>query len=201
MKILIGRRRSIGLAGGALWLIAISCVFITWSLLAIATPLAEVMLIASLVLVGALIVTSMVVIRSALSLPVSTVPQTSEEKNIGRRFAWVVAIEMIAFGVVNAIIRMTGDYEVIACVYLIVVGLHFFPLARIFRVPRYNATGLLFCAIPIVTLLSIPKPFAIGAALAWYVVPSMGCGLVAILTASAALRESWHSISRTRLAV
>ena len=33
MKTLPGRRRSIGLAGSAIWLIAISIVIITWSLL------------------------------------------------------------------------------------------------------------------------------------------------------------------------
>ena len=198
MKTLTGRRRSIGLAGGALWLIAISFVFVTWSLLAIGTPLARLMLIGSYALGGVLILTSIGMIRAALRLPVSTVPQTPEEQQIGRRFAWVVGIEVLALAVVNSIITVAGNFELSPSLSLIVVGVHFFPLARIFHVPRYNITGLLFCVIAVVTLLAIPKKFEIGYALAWFVVPSMGCGFVAIVIAAASLRESWYSLSKTR---
>jgi hypothetical protein len=198
MKTIIGRRRSIGLAGAALWLIAISFFFVTWSLLAIGTPLARLILIGSSVLVGVFVIASIVVIRAALGLAVSTVPQTREEQQIGRRFAWVFGFELLAFAVVNSILTVIGNFELMPCLNLIVVGVHFFPLARIFRVPRYNAMGLLFCAIPVVTLLAIPKQFEIGHTLAWYVAPSIGCGLVAIVTAAAGLRESWISVSTIR---
>jgi hypothetical protein len=87
METPFSRRRCIGLAGAALWLIAISFVFITWSLLAIGTPMARWILIGSFVLVAACIATSIMLIRAALKLPVSTVPRTPEEKKIGQRFA------------------------------------------------------------------------------------------------------------------
>ncbi len=198
MKTLTGRRRSIGLAGGALWLIAISIVFITWSLLAIETPMARQVLLGTFVLLGALVVAGVVVIRAALGLPKSIAPRTPEEQQIGRRFAWVFGAEMVAFAVVNSIIGATGDFTLMPSLNLIVVGAHFFPLARIFRVPRYYLTGLLFCVIPTVTLLAISKQLVIGHALAWYVVPSLGCGLVASLTAAAGLREAWQSVSESR---
>jgi len=198
MKMPSGRQRSIGLAGGALWLIAISAVFVIWSLLAIGTPIATAVLVATFVLLGALVAAGIVVIRAALSLPASIVPRTLEEQKIGRRFAWVVGAEMVAFAVVNSVIGATGNYELMPSVNLIVVGIHFFPLAQIFRVPRYHVTGLLFCVIPIVTLLTISKQFAVGHALAWYVVPSLGCGLVASLTASAGLLEAWQLVSESR---
>jgi len=198
MKTYASRRRTIGLAGGALWLIAISIVFITWSLLAIATPMARQILLVTFVLLGALVASSVVVLRGALGLPVSTTPRSPEELQIGRRFAWVFGAEMVAFAVVNSIIVVSGDYPLIPSLNLIVVGIHFFPLARIFRVPRYNIMGLLFCAIPIVTLLAISKEMMVGETLAWYVVPGLGCGLVASLTAVAGLREAWRCVSESR---
>ncbi|MCX6143627.1 MAG: hypothetical protein NTZ35_10425 [Ignavibacteriales bacterium] len=198
MNTLAGRRRSIGLVGGALWMIAISIVFITWSLLAIATPIARQVLLGSFVLLGVLVAAGVVVLRGALALPASTTPRSPEEQLIGRRFAWVFGAEMIAFAVVNSTIAASGDYALIPSLNLIVVGIHFFPLARIFRVPRYNVMGLLFCAIPIVTLLAISKQWMVGQALAWYVVPSLGCGFVASLTAAAGLREAWKCVSESR---
>jgi hypothetical protein len=198
METFLSRRRCIGLAGGALWLIAISFVFLTWSLLAIGTPAARWILIGSFVLVAACIVASIILIRAALKLPISTVPKTPEEKNIGRQFAWVFGAEMLAFAVVNSVLVAMGKYELLPSCDLVIVGVHFFPLAKIFRVPRYNITALLFCVIPAVTLLTIPKQFEIGQTIAWYVIPSFGCGLVAIVTATAGLRAAWQSISKIR---
>jgi hypothetical protein len=198
MKITGDRRRSIGLAGAALWLIVISLVFVVWSFLAIRTPIARLMLIGTVVLMGGLIVISVIVIHAALGLPVSTVPSTPEGKQIRRRFAWVFGAEMFAFAVVNSVVGVTRNFELMPSLNLIIVGVHFFPLAQIFRVPRYNIMGLLFCAIPLVTLLAIPKQFLVGRNLAWYVIPGLGCGLVASLTAVAGLYEAWKYISKTR---
>jgi hypothetical protein len=69
------------------------------------------------------------------------------------------------------------------------VGLHFLPLAKLFDVPRYNITGILFCTIPILTMLSVPASAHIGNALSWIAVPSIGCALVALATAWAGLYE------------
>jgi hypothetical protein len=198
MKIILGRRRSIGLAGAAIWLIAISSVCGVWSLLVIGTPIARLALICTFVLVAALFVASIMVIRAALNLPVSNTPRTPEEQQMGRRFAWVFGAETLAFVIVNSVVIATGNIEMIVSLDLIIVGIHFFPLARIFRVPRYNLMGLLFCLIPLATLLAIPRQLEVGHALAWYVVPSLGCGLVASLTAAIGLIEAWQSISKTR---
>ena len=198
MKTLAGRRRSIGLAASAIWLIVISIVFIAWSLLAIATPISRQVLLGTCVILGALVASCVVVLRGALRLPVSTTPRTPGEQQMGRRFALVFGAEVAAFAIVNSILAATGDFELMPSLNLIVVGIHFFPLARIFRVPRYNVTGGLFCIIPIVTLVANSRQFMVGETLAWYVVPSVGCGLVASLTAAAGLREAWQFDSGSR---
>ncbi len=201
MKEIPERRRCIGLAAGGLWMIAISLVFIAWSLVAIDTPTARLVLLGSCVLLGGLILVSIVVIRAALSLPKSIAPRTQVGKQIWRRFAWIVGAEILGFGLVNTILGATNNFELIPSLDLMIVGIHFFPLARLFRVPRYNIMGLLFCAIPIVTLLAVSKDFAVGQALAWFVVPGLGCGFVATVTAAAGLREAWKSITVLRTSV
>ncbi len=74
MKTITGCRRSISLAGAALWLIAISFVFVTWSILAIRTSIARLVLRGTFVLLGALAAIGVVVIRVTLGLPVSIAP-------------------------------------------------------------------------------------------------------------------------------
>lgn len=60
---------------------------------------------------------------------------------------------------------MTGHAALLPSLNLVIIGLHFLPLAWLFDVPRYYAMGLLFCAIPIVTLWALPANTMIGSAL------------------------------------
>jgi hypothetical protein len=194
MRTLKGRRRSIGLTAGAIWLIAISMVFVVWSLIAIGTQTALLILIVSILLSVVFIAAGIRAIRGALKLPAGEAVQSPEEKKIWRRFIWVFGAEILAFSILNPIVGSAGKYELMPSLNLIIVGIHFFPLARIFRVPRYNVAGILFCSIPAVTLLAIPKQFEIGHTFAWYVVPSLGCGLTSIIIAAASLREAWNRL-------
>lgn len=191
------RRRCIGLIGGALWLIGISAFFIIWSLIVIATTWAIQVLVVSAVIIVVLIVIGAAELRAALRLPKSSAAPAQEEQKIGRRFAWVFGAEVLAFIVVNSIFGAMERYELLPSLNLIIVGIHFFPLAKIFHVPRYYITGLLFCIIPVSTLLAIPKESLFGNTLAWYVIPSIGCGIVAIITAVAGFYEAWKSISKS----
>ena len=139
-------------------------------------------------------------VKATLILQKDVEQRTPEEQLIWRRFAFVVGGEVLAFAVVNSIAGLTQNYELMPSLNLIVVGIHFIPLARIFRVPRYNIMGLLLCAISIVTLIAIPKQLMVGQTLAWYVVPSLGCGFVASLIAVSGLIEAWQSVSKIRSA-
>lgn len=192
------RRRSIALAASALWLIAISAIFITGSLWAIGTSVARLALVGWLICVAGLAAASVIVIRAALNLPGGADPRTEAERQVGKRFGWVVGAEVLALAVVNPVAAATGNFSLMPSLNLIVVGLHFLPLARIFRVPRYYLMGVLFCVLPLTTLLAMPKDFVVGHTLAWYVVPILGCGLVATVTGAAGLRESWRSASEIR---
>ena len=198
MKPLIERQRSIGLTSGSLWLIAVSAVAVIWSLLVIGTPWARIVLIVAAIIFIALVVMGIVVIRAVLHMPLDIHLPTSKKKNVLRRFIFVVVVEVLAFSIVNPVVANTGHFELLPSLDLIIVGIHFLPLAWIFRVPRYYITGLFFCVIPVLTLLLIPKEFVVGNVIAWYVVPSIGCGLTALLTSAAGLREAWKSVTESR---
>jgi len=199
MDTLIDRPRSIGLASGALWATTASAAFAIWSLILIGTPAAKGALIGALVIAAALIATGVVVMRAALRLPSGVSPRTAEEgRVIRRRFAWVFGVEIAALAVVNPILAFTGHGKLLPSLDVMIIGLHFLPLAWIFRVPRYYVMGLLFCAIPTVMLLSMSQHARLGHAVAWFVIPGLGCGLVGAATAAAGLREAWQSVIALR---
>jgi hypothetical protein len=78
-------------------------------------------------------------------------------KQAQRPFYIVVALEGIAiFALVNLAANLHRPDLIMPAIAL-VVGLHFLPLARIFRFPAYALTGLALCA------LAIGSAFIVGA--------------------------------------
>ena len=73
---------------------------------------------------------------------------------------------------------------------LLIVGVHFFPLARLFKVPRYTVLGAVFCIVPASILIGVPSSAQIGDADAWFVLPTAICGAAAIAVAWAGVREA-----------
>ena len=189
MTTLFERRRNLGLAGGCLWLIAVGTAFAAWSLLTVRSPLATAMLATISVLAILLIALGIVMIRGVLHTPFLPAERPSGARTLMRRFGAIVAAEGVACMVVSLACVFTHHWRFIVPLNLIIVGLHFLPLAKLFEVPRYNVTGILFCAIPIVTMLSIPGSAHVGHALSWLTIPSVGCALVALATGGAGLNE------------
>jgi|HubBroStandDraft_6_1064221.scaffolds.fasta_scaffold401857_2 hypothetical protein len=201
MSINIDRPRSIGLASGTLWLTTASAAFAIWSLASIGTPAAKRTLICAIIVAAALIAAGVVAMRAALRLPRGASPRTAEEgRAIRRQFAWVFGAEIAALAIANPIAAATGHPKLIPSLSVMIIGLHFLPLAWIFRVPRYYVMGLLFCGIPVVMMLSMSAYAHVGHAVGWFVIPGLGCGIVGALTAAAGLRESWKSMAALRLA-
>jgi hypothetical protein len=66
---------------------------------------------------------------------------------IGRRFNVVFGTELVAVFIVVFSLRALGYPDYILCAIALIVGIHFFPLAALFKVPLYYGTGLMGCAI------------------------------------------------------
>ncbi len=184
------KRRNLGLASGSLWLVLSSTAFAVGVLLMVrslkATILLALLSVAAAVLIG--IASRMLhTLTHMRTDPGQSNP--SEGRRLLRQFGVIVALEGIALTGVTLACVLTHRWELIVPLNLIIVGLHFLPLARLFNVPRYNITGSLFCAIPILTMLLIPAGGYLGQAFVWAVIPSVGCAAVASLTAWAGLRD------------
>jgi hypothetical protein len=121
-------------------------------------------------------------------------------KKLRLGFGLAVVAEVAGIAVVNVVSASTHHGIFMVPLDLVVVGLHFLPLARLFKVPRYYVTGILFCAIPIATMLSTGSHEHIGQARSWIVVPSVGCALVAFATGWAGLNEVWRFVRNLRSA-
>jgi hypothetical protein len=193
------KRRIIGMAGGTLWMIAVSTGFATLSLMWIDTPTARAVLAGAVGLAVLLLGISIGAMRAARGIPGEVPPRTSEDQVMMRNFWRVVAAEIVGLAVVNSLCKFYGQDGLMAPLDLIIVGLHFVALARVFRTPRYSAMGWLFCVVPIATMLSVPERTQVGHAPAWFVIPSLLCALVVWLTAVANVRDVFHLVRDTSM--
>ncbi len=184
------RDQIVGLAGGSLWLIAIGAAFAMLSLFLIGTPLAMAVLLGVAVVALGLIILSVTVIRAAIGLPAAAASTAQPGDRTRRQFVATVVAELVALGVVNAICGATDRVVAIAPLDLIIVGVHFFPLARIFRRPRYYAMGGCFSVVPILTMVVMPSTAQVGQAFAWFVVPSLICSLWSSVTGAIGVMDA-----------
>jgi hypothetical protein len=184
-----GKRRIVGMAGGTFWLIAASTGFAILSLLWIGTPMARATLVAIAGLAGVLVVINTRALLSARRIPDEMVPRTTDDLRIVRGFTRIVVAEVAGIVVVNTLCGIYRQNNLMAPLDLIVVGLHFVALSRLFKVPRYTVMGWLFCAVPVGTMIAVPEASQFGRAPVWFVMPSLLCALVVWLTAAGNLRE------------
>lgn len=181
--------RNLGLAGGSLWLIEVGTAFAIWALFIIHSTFAAAMLALVAIAGLALLIHGIRLILRVRRLPRGPVEDPSLHRRIWRRFGIIFVAEAIACGAVVAACLSTQHWKWIVPLQLIVVGLHFLPLARLFQVPRYNLLGAVFCVIPITTLLAIRSSAHIGHAVSWTAIPAIGCGLASLATGWAGLME------------
>ena len=87
-------------------------------------------------------------------LPPSTAPLTVQQvaanRLIVRGFYLVSGIEFAAIFLAVVVLRALHYPDYILCGVAFIVGVHFFPLAPLFRAPVYYGTGVLGCAIAFV---------------------------------------------------
>lgn len=142
------RKRITGLAGAAIWLAIGSSFSFVMSSTVLRQPYSTIG-IAGAAAIGAILIAEAVdAIRAGLRLPLS--PRTPEDFRILRRFLGVFGAEIAAFVVVYRSVP-PGGVEFFAALNVAIVGLHFLPLAHVFRVPRYYLLGSLFCGVAVVT--------------------------------------------------
>ncbi|MFD2078404.1 hypothetical protein SAMN05421678_11454 [Actinopolymorpha cephalotaxi] len=110
-----------------------------------------------------------------------------QSRRVGRTFGIVVGAEFLGLFVVAAVLGRTGHPEVIAPVVCLGVGIHFFPLRRLFGVRLYDATGLAMCVTAIATAIVAPLS---GNTALWTLLPGLGAAFTLYATGALLLRPS-----------
>ncbi|MGI8649557.1 MAG: DUF7010 family protein [Rubrobacter sp.] len=113
---------------------------------------------------------------------VPEMPQGTMNAATWRRFRIVGVTEGLAIGAAVFVLVRVEHSEWIPAIVALIVGLHFFPLASLFRVRLYHATGLLLCA---VFALTVILALTSGVSAGWFAVPGIGCALVLWATGAA----------------
>jgi hypothetical protein len=193
----VPRSYAVGLAVGMIWLIVVSTFFAFWDVLSLGAwlPLAGVSLVGLVLLIACI-----VYLRAAQHLPRDTSPESvALRKKLGRRFGLVVLIEVVAIVIANSVCALTNQVDFIVPVDLLIVGIHFFPLAALFNVRSYYVMGMLWILIVIITMLTTSSTTIVGWGMSiWIVLPSIGCAVVTWLTVIYLLVENMHALRVAR---
>lgn len=117
-----------------------------------------VILILGWLIAAALCIGSVRLRRGAEGLPRSDSPQAqSRRRHTLRRFNLVFGLEIVAIAVAVFFLVRLGLGSLIPSVVALIVGVHLFPLAKLFGIRAYHLTGAVLCALALVTLLFAPE--------------------------------------------
>ncbi|WHY96566.1 DUF7010 family protein [Peribacillus simplex] len=83
-------------------------------------------------------------------------------KRIGFLFNMVFIAEGLLIGIAIAICNLINQTDLIPGIIAIIVGIHFLPLASLFQIKVYYATGVLLCLLALITLLIVPDTVMFG---------------------------------------
>jgi hypothetical protein len=194
-------KRSGGLVIGSLVLVVFPFPFAVWSLVVARTTIATLLLGAMAVAAAVLIVCCVAMIRAVRRLPHGTEGDRSLGRQIVLRYRAIVAAEYVGIAVVCLLCGNRRHWMFIPPLIDVVVGLHFLPLARLFKVPRYTAAGVAFCVIALGTMGWMPSSAYVGHAIGWLVVPPVGCAVVGLVIAWDGLNEVRRLVGSARLEV
>jgi hypothetical protein len=76
-------------------------------------------------------------------------------KKVNKKFMIVFVLEGAAIAIASVICNVYDSFELFFPITAIIVGVHFFPLAKLFRVNFYHLTGFILCVLGI-TAFFIP---------------------------------------------
>jgi len=123
----------------------------------------------------ALLLTALWLLREAKHFP-----RTPENKAIGRTFNRINLMEWIAVAIVAFVFGKLHIDAYVTAAITAIVGIHLFPLARLFRYPMHNVTGAALVAWASLSLLLVPTEHLQG-------ITAIGTGIILWISAAATL--------------
>lgn len=96
--------------------------------------------------------------RGASGLPKETSPESAKVgKHIGLWYGIIFATEGIAIGIASYLCNRINRVDLFFPITAIIVGIHFLPLAHLFRVDFYYLIGMLLSVVGLLALFLIPQ--------------------------------------------
>jgi hypothetical protein len=111
--------------------------------------------------------------RSSTQAPTTN---TQEVQHRNKWFRIVFATELIAIMIAYVICSAVNRFDLFFPVMMLIVGVHFFPMASLFRIWRYHVTGILLCILAVITLLAVPEQLRLSGMQikVWWVILGLG---------------------------
>lgn len=81
-----------------------------------------------------------------------TAKEKEDTKRINRKFGLIFVLEGVAIFLASVICNALDQFEVFFPVMAMIVGIHFFPLASLFKEKFYYGTGVVMCMLGIISL-------------------------------------------------
>ncbi len=142
-------------------------------------------------------------LRTASRLPQDTTDRgkmhdATEGKRYGTLFGLVFGLEMVTIAVGSRLLNVFHYPEFVMPFVAIVVGVHFFPLARLFHVHLYSVTGTLLVLTSVTVVFAVPIQTQIENLLAWNALVGVFCAAILWLTGLYALLQGRSFLTQAR---
>jgi hypothetical protein len=171
------RELAAGSSTGALFMTVFGAVWGAAGSQALGGVAGKALLVSLAALAAALFFGAVKLRRGALGLPGDDSKAARERRGrSSRRFNLVFGLEGVAIALAVVLLGRSGMGAFVPAVVAIIVGVHFFPLAELFKVRAYHATGAALCVLGIVAFILAPQAR----------LPFVGLGCAAMLFATAA---------------
>jgi hypothetical protein len=107
-------------------------------------------------------------------------PRVPDDPAVGRAFAWINAIQWIAVAVLAYTLTRLNRTVYIPSAITAIVGLHMFPLGRIFHYPAHYRAGAIMLAWAVASVVFVPVEELQGIA-------ALGTGVILWISAAVTL--------------
>ncbi len=126
-------------------------------------------------------------LRAASRLPRDTSsPGETRGEAEGKRYGWifglVFGLEIVIIALGSILLNVFHHPEFLLPFVSIVVGVHFFPLAKLFNVRLYYVTGALLVLVGVIVMLAVPVQTMVGNLHAWDALVGSLCAVILWLT-------------------
>jgi len=190
---LISRAETRGRAIGLLVFATAGPAWITWGTSGLASAVTMPAIVLALAASVALYAGAVFLLRRAGSLPPNV--DRAAVRTANRVFVIVNVLQILAMVIGSRLLGASGNPEFIPALICLVLGIHFFPLARVFHMPLYARMATAQCVLAIdgaaAALLTRRHELAT-------IVPAVGAGLTLFAAGFLLLRQTAALVRQAR---